>query len=69
MHERPDGYLELNVDPILWANVNAIKELSAQIDELAAQNTLLQRENAAIKALVCLDHPDADVCQAPTSNQ
>jgi predicted metal-dependent TIM-barrel fold hydrolase len=28
--QRADGYLELNVDPIHWATVNAVKELAAE---------------------------------------
>ena len=40
---RADGYLELNVDPIHWAVVNAIKEL-------AEENELLKKQNAQIKA-------------------
>ena len=35
--ERADGYLELNVDPIHWATVNAVKELAGEKgSELAA---------------------------------
>ena len=37
---RPDGYLELNVDPIHWAVVNAVKEL-------AEENELLKKTKRA----------------------
>lgn len=32
VHENKNGYLELNVDPIHWAVVNAVKELKKLID-------------------------------------
>ena len=34
---RADGYLELNVDPIHWATVNAVKELATQLEEANAR--------------------------------
>ncbi|MDG0815816.1 tail fiber domain-containing protein [Bdellovibrio svalbardensis] len=44
---RKDGYLELNVDPIHWAVVNAIKDLYKKwFDDSVAQN----REIASLKA-------------------
>jgi hypothetical protein len=36
--------------------VEAIKEQQSQIESMRA-------ENAALKSLVCLDHPDADICK------
>ncbi|HRO66097.1 MAG TPA: tail fiber domain-containing protein [Pseudobdellovibrionaceae bacterium] len=51
-----DGYLTLNADPIHWASVNAIKELSAQVDDLKIQNKLLIH-------YICSKDQDAAVCQ------
>ena len=39
---RADGYLELNVDPIHWATVNAVKELSLDNDRLKAEAASLR---------------------------
>ncbi|MFA5185513.1 MAG: tail fiber domain-containing protein [Patescibacteria group bacterium] len=36
------GYLQLNSDPILWAQVNAIKQLKAENDALKAKNDELE---------------------------
>ena len=59
--ERKDGYLELNVDPIHWAVVNAVKEFYAKwfadsaekdrrLDEKDRQINELKSQNAAIKS-------------------
>jgi len=56
---RPDGYLELNVDPIHWAVVNAVKELYGkwlgdheQLEALKAENNALkERLNKIEQAL------------------
>jgi len=64
--ERKDGYLELNVDPIHWAVVNAVKELFhrwfddskdlhskiAALEAKAAEVDTLRLENAALKEKV-----------------
>jgi len=50
------GYLLVNNDPILWAMLNAIKEQQAQI-------TSQQQQIKDLKRLVCVDHPNADVCK------
>lgn len=61
VYKRPDGYLELNVDPIHWAAINAIKELYAKWtstnDEVKQQKLMLGQlerkleiENVALKA-------------------
>jgi len=50
------GYLLVNNDPILWAMLNAIKEQHAQI-------TSQQQQVEDLKKLVCVDHPNADVCK------
>jgi hypothetical protein len=43
--ERNDyGMLTVNTDPIFWAMVNSIKELSAQVDELKAEIHVLKGE-------------------------
>ena len=39
---RADGYLELNVDPIHWATVNAVKELALDNDRLKAEAASLR---------------------------
>ncbi|AFY01050.1 cell wall surface anchor family protein [Bdellovibrio bacteriovorus str. Tiberius] len=52
--QRKDGYLELNVDPIHWAVVNAIKDLyRLWFDDTLKTKTLLEkqsRELASVKA-------------------
>lgn len=37
VRERSDGYLELNVDPIHWAAINAIQDLNISMDSKTAQ--------------------------------
>lgn len=54
--ETVSGLLQLDANPINVALINAVKELKAQNDEL-------KEEVAALKELVCLDHPEAEVCQ------
>jgi hypothetical protein len=44
---REDGYLELNVDPIHWAVVNAVKELYAKLSAAIADLSLLKSNDAA----------------------
>jgi hypothetical protein len=41
---------------------NLKSEKDSEIKELKAENDEIKRENEALKALVCLDHPDAEVC-------
>jgi regulator of replication initiation timing len=55
--QRPDGYYELNVDPIHWAVINAIKELGQKIvalfrndDEQSHKIAKLEKENLELKA-------------------
>jgi len=50
-------YLLVNNDPILWAMLNAIKEQQAQIEQQ-------QKQIEGLKQIVCLAHPDAEVCKA-----
>jgi len=47
---RADGYLELNVDPIHWATVNAVKELAEENDRLRAESASLKAQSAQLKA-------------------
>jgi len=54
--EREDGYLELNVDPIHWASVNAIQELygickvtDSQVVEISRRVASLEAENVTLK--------------------
>ncbi|OFY82685.1 MAG: hypothetical protein A3F72_02395 [Bacteroidetes bacterium RIFCSPLOWO2_12_FULL_35_15] len=42
---RPDGYLELNADPIHWAAINAIKELNVKVESQQKQIESLKAEN------------------------
>jgi len=51
------GYLLVNNDPILWAMLNAIKEQQTQIEQQ-------QKQIESLKQIVCLAHPDAEVCKA-----
>ena len=44
-------------------NMLAIQALEARTVALQAENESLRDEVDALKALVCLDHPDAEVCQ------
>ena len=47
---RADGYLELNVDPIHWATVNAVQQLAAENDRLKSDSVILKAESAQLKA-------------------
>jgi hypothetical protein len=49
VHTRPDGYLELNVDPIHWATVNAVQELHGICKATEAQLTSIERRIASIE--------------------
>ncbi|WP_081112093.1 tail fiber domain-containing protein [Bdellovibrio bacteriovorus] len=46
---RPDGYLELNVDPIHWATVNAVQELNGKCEMSQEQVSALKREVSSLK--------------------
>ncbi len=59
---RPDGYLELNVDPIHWATVNAVKQLSEQNEQLKDRAAKAEAETAQLKKAICGKFPDLDVC-------
>ena len=61
---RADGYLELNVDPIHWATVNAVKELAAENERLKAESAALKAESAEIKDALCSKFPDLAMCRA-----
>jgi hypothetical protein len=53
-----DGLVEsVKYDKLTTVIVNAMKEQQAQIERI-------ETDNAALKSLVCLDHPDADVCRS-----
>nr|WP_295901383.1 tail fiber domain-containing protein [uncultured Bdellovibrio sp.] len=52
---REDGYLELNVDPIHWAVVNAVQDLNKEITRLNTENQeLRQRLDQQEKELVAI---------------
>ncbi|EKD30409.1 MAG: hypothetical protein ACD_78C00065G0004 [uncultured bacterium (gcode 4)] len=61
------GMLGLKTEFIIPYLVNAMKELKSQkdseIQELKKDNNKLKQENQEIKALVCLDHPNAAMCK------
>ncbi len=46
--ERPNGYLQLNADPILWAMLNAVKEQQVMID---AQRKTIGEQAAELEQL------------------
>jgi hypothetical protein len=46
--KRPDGYLALNNDPILWAMVNALQEEHRRNEELQARVDRLERQMAGL---------------------
>jgi hypothetical protein len=67
------GFLLVNNDPILWAMLNAIKELKAENDSLKQRLDEMSREREEIKQqqtqieslkkIICLAHPNADICK------
>ena len=73
---RPDGYLELNVDPIHWATVNAVQQLAAENERLKTDSAILKAradkaeadiraKDAAItqlKAAFCSKFSDLPIC-------
>jgi len=50
VHENKNGYLELNVDPIHWAVVNAVKELKKLIDDIYERLSGLDQDIAVVMA-------------------
>ena len=68
---RPDGYLELNVDPIHWATVNAVQQLAAENERLKADSAILKAhsdkadaESATLKARADKADARADKAEA-----
>ena len=59
VHENKNGYLELNVDPIHWAVVNAVKELKALIDDI--YNRLAGHDQAIADLALAKDRDIASV--------
>ena len=66
---RSDGYLELNVDPIHWATVNAVKQLAelndqlkARVNKAEAESAQLRAESAQLKAALCSKFRDLQLC-------
>jgi hypothetical protein len=71
------GYLLVNNDPILWAMLNAVKEQQTQIaqqqTQIKTQQTSIQQQQEqmkqqqtqidSLKKMVCLDHPNAELCR------
>ncbi len=65
---RPDGYLELNVDPIHWATVNAVQQLAAENERLKADSAILKAHSdkadaRADKADARADKAEAEAAQ------
>ena len=72
-----NGYLELNVDPIHWATVNAVQQLAAENDRLKSDSVILKAESAQLKAradkaeaesvqlkaFLCVQFPSAPMCK------
>ena len=56
VHENANGYLEINVDPIHWAVVNAVQELNSKVeaghDDDSREISSLKTENATLKSEV-----------------
>ena len=50
-----NGYLTFDQDPVFWAALNAIKELKDENDKM-------KNDLAALSAIVCADHPQAEIC-------
>ena len=63
VHRNPNGYLELNVDPIHWAVVNAIQELSQELAATKARAEKAEKENAQIKVYLCAKDSQASFCK------
>ena len=72
-----EGYKSVDYSKLTPLLIEAVKELKAQDESLEAQDEArqaqiesqqnqieaLKAENEAIKALVCQDHPEAEICQ------
>jgi hypothetical protein len=70
VHMNENGYLEINVDPIHWAVVNAVQELYSkfmgdadEIKALKAENAAIKSENIQIKTYLCSKDPQAPFCK------
>lgn len=50
VRESSQGYLQLHADPILWAMLNAVKDLKVENDDLRTHNAELERRLAALEA-------------------
>ena len=58
-----NGYLQLNVDPILWTMLNGIKEQDSELEKLRNQ---VREQNALIsdlKKALCEIHPLSEMCK------
>ena len=62
VQKNKNGYLELNVDPIHWAVVNAFRDLKQIVDSKDQKINQLEVENASIKAYLCGKDPGATIC-------
>jgi hypothetical protein len=67
VHKNKNGYLELNVDPIHWAVVNALKEFFhkwlTESSDKERRIKVLEEENALIKSYLCTKEPLATLCR------
>jgi hypothetical protein len=61
------GYKSVDYSKLTPLLIEAVKGQQAQIESLKAENEAvvkeLKAENKALKALVCQDHPEAEICQ------
>ncbi|MEO5969666.1 MAG: tail fiber domain-containing protein [Bdellovibrionia bacterium] len=62
IHKNQNGYLELNVDPIHWAVVNAIKRLYLKVTGFSDLLAAKDKEIATLKASLCRHFPDDPEC-------
>ncbi len=57
------GYKFVHYQKLVAPLIEAVKELAVENEQKDAEIMQLKAENDAIKALVCLDHPQVALCQ------
>lgn len=58
-----NGYLVLNTDPIFWATVKSVQQLSRENADLRRENEELRREQKSVKAAICRLNPADEICR------